>query len=628
MEELFKEENKQGGLFQEKKKKSFKKVFKTILIVLLIIILLSGSAYGVFYYLTEIKNRDARTDIIELAKNIDFDKYTDIEGLSAYFDNINANSYEFKVGLEANSHDLNNKVKDMTKNEDINIKDFKIDFDGAVDKKSNKLQTKVDLKHNETSLVNFEIQDTGEQILLYGDKFFKEHLGIEKNKLKSFIIKEYGLENDIAANIEDLTKVSLDRNYIKEINSILNSITKSFPASLEILTENNFKIQRNLKVNYRNNSLNADAYNINLTSQQYLSLIERLKTLSKVEANNASIELQSLVGKTDGMVDEILNYFTQMIRLKSNQDLNINIYKIKNNIVKIEFLKTNNTLENDDILESGKTSEGEETKNSVQDELAFEIEFVPDKNSNEVLISNDELKLKINITKDNNKVYTKIDIDGKVPLPAVLNTDENPVKELEDDKEIIETENNNSNNDNDNDNDQITGETNNFTTEAIISDPISSEVENNTNPDEDFNPDTPVSSEDPVSNENQGDENSNSQTNTDGTPDIMFKKDEDLLELDESTYTNKVELKANLNFDRPLNNSSAMNFNITYNSSEIELLAKANIEIKDEVTIENPMKKIVLTSMEAETLKKTMKVINEAIYSKFINILTKAKIIK
>lgn len=626
MEGLFEEGNEQGGLFQEKKKKDFKKVFKTILVILLIIILLSGSAYGVFYYITEIKDRNARADILEIAKNIDFNKYSDIDGLSNYFDNINSNSYQFNVGLEANSHNLNNSIKDMTKNEDINIKDFKIDFNGAVDKKSNKLQTKIDLKHKETSLVNFEIQDTGKQILLYGDKFFKEHIGIEKDKLKSFMVKEYGLENDIAATVNDLTAVSLERNYIKEVSSILSSITKSLPTALEILTDDNFEIQRNLKVNYRNNSLNAEVYTIKLTSQQYVKFIERLKTLSKVEANNASIELQELIGKTDGMVDGVLGYFTQVINLKSKQDLNINIYKVKNDIVKIDFSKVTNTVEGE---------------SAVEDELAFEVELVTDKNSNEIIISNNELKLKMTITKDNSKIYTKIDIDGKIPIPAALDFKENPVKEIEDDKDLS-----------DNFNAQTVGEKNNFATEAVITDPISSEVENNTstntnsststntnsntststntntNSNSSSNPDSPVSSDDQTTNQNQNGGNSIPPASTDGTPDIMFEKDKELLELDESIFTNKVELKANLSFDRPLNNTSAMNFNIVFNSNQIELLIKADIAIKDVVSIENPMKIIVLTSMEAESLKKNMKVINETIYSTFINRLKTEKIIK
>lgn len=595
MEGLFENANKQEALFQDKKKKDFKKVFKTILIVLMIIIILSGSAYGVFYYITEIRNRDLKADIIEIARSIDFNKYTDIDGLSEYFDNINENSYEFNVEVEANSHKLNNAIKDLTKNEEINIKEFKVVFDGQVDKKSNGLKTKVDLKHKDNSVIDFEISDIEERILLYGDKFFKEHIEIKKDKLKPFIIKEYGLDNSIAGTIDDFTKVSLEKNYIKEVNSILNCVIKSLPEALNILTHENFEIQRNLKVNYRNNSLSAEAYKIKLKYQQYINFIERLKSLSKVEANNISIELQDLIGKTDSMVDWITNYFVQIIGLKSNQDLDINIYKVKNNIVKVDFIK----------IEEGK-----------ENQLAFEIELISEKNTNEILISNDELKLKMSITKDNSKVYTKIDIDGKVPIPAALDLEENPVQEIIEEETNEETSQEEAAM-------SIRGKKNDFAAEVIITDPVL--FDSDETPEDPDSSDTPVSSDDP--NQNSGPITSQP-TNPDETPDIHFVEDAELLEVDESIYTKKIDLKANLSFDRPLNNSSKMNFNIVFNSNEIELFIRASIGIQDIVKIENPMQTIKLSEMSEKTLKANMKVINETIYSRFIHSLKTANIMK
>ena len=598
MEGLFEETNKQGALFQDKKKKDFKKVFKTILVVILIIILLSGSAYGVFYYLTEIRNRDAKLDIIEIAKNIDLNKYTDIEGLSEYFDNINANSYEFNLGLEANSHDLNNAIKDLTQNEDVNIKDFKVNFVGKVDRENNHLQTDVALKHKEDTVIDFQIQDVEDEIRLYGKEFFKEHIGIEKNKLKSILVKEYGLDNDISSSIEDLTEISLDRNYIKEVNGILNSITKSLPEALQILTDENFQIQRNVKVNYRNNSLSAETYTIKLNYQQYTNLIERLKTLSKVDANNLSIELPSLVGKTDEMIDGVINYIKQMIGINSKQELHINMYSIKNNLVKIEFVK----------LEEAK-----------EDKLAFEVELVSEKNTNEIIISNDELKLKMTITKDNNKIYSKIDIDGKIPIPNILDLEESPVKEIDDEKEkeIQDGEAN-----------TIQGERNSFSTDLIITDPISPDTSSDIEDEE--NPDTPVSNENENPDGNQDTSTVAPPSDRDETQDIYFMEDIELLEADESLYTKKMELKANLSFDRPVNNTSAMNFNIIYNSNQIEILIKADIVIKekDEVKIDTPMNNIVITSGTEERLKANLKAINEKVYSTFIRNLKNLKIMK
>ncbi len=573
MEGLF-GEPKQEVLFQDKKKKDYKKVLKTILVILLILGILSGSAYGVFYYLTEIRNRSARTDMLELAKNIDFNKFTDIQGLSEYFENINNNSYEFNAQTEVNNAQLTNMIKDMTKNEDLNIKDFKVIFNGKVDRNANKLQTKINLKHKENDVVDFEVQDTEKQIMIYGKDFFQEFIGFDKDKLKTFLVKEYKLNNETASKIDDLTKVSLKTNYIKEVEVIFNSIIKSLPQALEILTEENYELNRNVKVNYRNNSLNATRHSLKLTNPQYTSLIERITSLSKTDANTQSIEVQSLVGKTDKMVDLFLGYFKQIIRLRSNENLNINIYSIKNNIAKIEFVKV---------------------KDGEEDKTVFEIELISEKNSNELLIQNEELKLRIVVTKDNSKIYTKIDIDGKIPIPEALDIDNKPIKEIDDNKK----ENNTSR--------LTTGKKNEFSTQIDL--PETEQTRN----------------EQETTQEINNEDNKNQET---GIPVVDFVEDKDLEKIEEEIFTNKVELKANISYDRPINNSSNMNFNIIFNSSDIEIIMKIDIGIKESVLIENPMKIISLTGMKSDQLKRNMKVINETILKIFINKLSKLGLIK
>lgn len=603
MEGLFEEKNNKQELFQNKEKKDLKKVFKKILVLVLILILLSGSAYGVFYYLTEIKNRDARADIIELAKHVNIDKYTDIEGLSSYFDNINANSYEFNAGIEVNNQELNNALKDMTKNEDINIKEFSLNFNGKVDKTSNKLQTFVDLKHKENSVINFQIQDTGDQIVLHGKDYFQEFIGVEKSKLKQFVSKEYSLDNDTATTVDNLTKVSLDTNYIKEGNAILKSILKSLPQALEVLTEENFEINRNVKVNYRNNSINTEKYSIKLTNQNFINFFERLASLSKVEANNESIALQSLVGKTDNMVTGFLGYFSQIIDLRLDENLNINIYRVRNNIAKIDFVKT---------------------KEETEDKLVFEIELISDKNSNEILISNDELKLKITITKDNSKIYTKIDIDGKVPVPSALDINESPIKEIDTDKEDKPEERNTS----------TRGESSLLASSVVISDPVPVPEEQ----EEPYDPNTPVSNENPLVNNNDTPASDTPTSDnpiepapvvsTPEVPSVDFVEDKESVPVNENVFTKKMDLKANLSFDRPLNNSSEMNFNLMFNSNQVEIILKAGIAIKDKVEIENPMKIVELTSMDAPRLKANMKAISDIVSSTLIKKLKSLGIMK
>lgn len=600
MDELF-GSNNANDLFQEKKKskKDVKKIFKTILVILLILILLSGSAYAVFYYLTEIKNRDARTDIIEIAKNIDFNKYTDINGLSGYFNNINNSSYEFNADLEVNSNNLNNQIKDILKNEDVNIKDFKLNFNGKIDRNNNKLQTFVDLKHKDNSVFDFQIQDTGEQILLHGKDIFQEFIGLEKSKLKSFMIKEFNLDNENATRVDDFTKISLNTNNIGEINAILDSIIKSFPEALETLTDENFELNRNIKINYRNNSLNAQKYTLKLNAQQFENFIIQLSNLSKIKANDASIEIQSLVGKTDNIIDSTIQYLKQIIYLKDDEVLNIDMYIIKNNLAKIEFVKVKEDVE-------------------IERKVVFEIELINEKKSNEILISNEEVKLKIRVTKDNSRIYTEIDIDGKIPLPVdnVLNQDDNSIKEINDTKNNTEQVTNEGN--------LEEGRNNNFASDAIITDPVV--------PDDSHILDPSVNNNTEINNENTNnipvvDVENNNETQEE-VPKVDFVEDKDSILLNETLFTKKIEIKAKLNFDRPINNSSSMNFNLVYNSNEIEILAKADISIKENIQIDNSGKVVLITDMEGTKLKANMKAITDKVYLVFFNKLKSLNLMK
>lgn len=578
MEGLFGENNQQNTLFQDKKKKDYKKIVKTLFIVLIVLILLSGSAYGIFYYLTEIRGRSAKLDMLLLSKHLDLNKYTDLEGLSEYFENINNNSYEFNAELEANSHDLNNAIKDMTKNEEINIKDFKAVFTGKVDRKANKLQTQIDLKHKENNIIDFQIQDDGKQLLLFGKHFFKEHIGFEKDKLKNFLIKNYNLDNETANQINSLNSLSLDTNYIMEARVIIKSIFNALPSSLEVLPEENFVLNRGHRINYRNNSLSANKYTLNLSNSEFMNLMDNIEKVAKNEVNTKSIEVKSLVGKSDSMVAGFLNYFKQIIGLKLDETLSINAYNIKGNIAKIEFVKV---------------KEGE------SDNIVFEIEFVSEKNSNEIVIQNNELKLKSTITKDNNKIYSKIDIDGKIPIPNNVNLNDGTIKE-------VDKENNNSP---EAKLDTI-GNQNVFNTSIVINEPLNEPNPEPTDPATGTdNPDQSVSNDD--QNQNSTDQPGGE---TPQAPIVDFVEDKDLKQLEESYFTNKFEVKGNINYDRPVNNSSTMNFNLKLNLDKLELLFKTDIAIKDRVEIENPSVIILLTDMKEDKIKSNMKIINDTIY--------------
>ena len=89
-----------------------------------------------------------------------------------------------------------------------------------------------------------------------------------------------------------------------------------------------------------------------------------------------------------------------------------------------------------------------------------------------------------------------------------------------------------------------------------------------------------------------------------------------------------MELKANINYDRPLNNTSVMTVNFIFNSNKYEIILKADINIKDKIEIENPTKIILLTDMDSKRLKTNMKIINEKILSTFAYKLKNLNLIK
>lgn len=588
-------------LFKDNKKKNIKQIMRKTIFVFLIIAVVSAIIFVIYKYMFEPKVLPGKAETITLAKESKFlNKYFDLEGLSNYLDDINKSSYTFNSNMEVSNDMITKTLRVITGNQTINSNDFKLNFNGKVDKTGNRIQTNLDVDYLTNNFLNLEMLDASGKLMIFGKDFFNEHIGFEKDKIKDYLVKNKKMKDKEAQQLQNLLNVDLDKNVIKEQNLILSSILESIPDSLEQLPDDVFKIYKDVKVNYRNNSHKATKYNISLDSHQYVLLLETLKSNSKNKASMKTIDVKDLIGKTDNLTNYYISYMDSLLNLSLKDKLDINIYNINGNIARIEFVKKTENTNNINTVDPNKTVDTESNKslaegsgnNEEKKEVIFELEFNNTINTNEVIISNADFNLKSAITNDNNKIYTKIDLSGQIPIPAdIIGELNNPsIKIKPGNEKVQETRGENSN--------------------------LNSNLELNTNQQQE---------EQRNNGENQTREETDKikpqeekKNQADKLPEIDLTDDKNITKLDESLLTKKIKLEISLSFDRPQNVSDNINFNLKFNNAKINVILKLDIRKKQEVVIENPNKIITLTSMPADRLKLNLDVIYKVIVTKII----------
>ena len=237
----------------------------------------------------------SKTNIVE---------YTDIPGLKKIFERQNneehvtkqsiRNKNMLKLNNENNGTNLENNSKKQ-----ILLDDITINLETKIDKGNGKSNMAVNVKYKETVILEFEIEDTGDMLLLHGKDFFEETIGIEKKKIENVInwLSESGTVN--LGNIEILrnmlSKVNSENkneNIFADIEKMIEKAKEYLLKEVEELDKEKIDARTNVPTKYQGKDLKVDNITITLKKQEYKDILTRVynKTLYYIQKNKSEFQ--------------------------------------------------------------------------------------------------------------------------------------------------------------------------------------------------------------------------------------------------------------------------------------------------------------------------------------------------
>ena len=231
-------------------------------------------------------------------------EYTDIPGLKKIFERQNneehvtkqsiRNKNMLKLNNENNGTNLENNSKKQ-----ILLDDITINFETKIDKGNGKSNMAINVKYKETVILEFEIEDTGDMLLLHGKDFFEETIGIEKKKIENVInwLSESGTVN--LGNIEILrnmlSKVNSENkneNIFADIEKMIEKAKEYLLKEVEELDKEKIDARTNVPTKYQGKDLKVDNITITLKKQEYKDILTRVynKTLYYIQKNKSEFQ--------------------------------------------------------------------------------------------------------------------------------------------------------------------------------------------------------------------------------------------------------------------------------------------------------------------------------------------------
>ena len=199
-----------------------------------------------------------------------------------------------KLNNENNGTNLENNSKKQ-----ILLDDITINFETKIDKGNGKSNMTVNVKYKETVILEFEIEDTGDMLLLHGKDFFEETIGIEKKKIENVInwLSESGTVN--LGNIEILrnmlSKVNSENkneNIFADIEKMIEKAKEYLLKEVEELDKEKIDARTNVPTKYQGKDLKVDNITITLKKQEYKDILTRVynKTLYYIQKNKSEFQ--------------------------------------------------------------------------------------------------------------------------------------------------------------------------------------------------------------------------------------------------------------------------------------------------------------------------------------------------
>ncbi len=286
-------------------------------------------------------------------------EYTDIQGLKKIFDRQNKEDNTTKQSIRMKNIIPQKKSENnIESNKQILLDDIVLNFGTKQDKGQGKSKVDVSVKYKEAVILEFEIEDTGDMILLHGKDFFNEYIGIEKKKIENIVnwISEAGTVN--LGNIEILrdmyTKVNdkREQNIFEDIEKIIGKAKEYLQKEIEELDPSKIEARTNVPTKYQGRDLKVDNITITLKKQEYKDILTRVynKTMYYIQKNKSEFP----------MIDTLSLMFTK-----------------KEDVTKGDTIKLNTSITLNNTGKSTLTSEDNETNpnlnnNSNQEEQSLQ----------------------------------------------------------------------------------------------------------------------------------------------------------------------------------------------------------------------------------------------------------------
>ena len=288
-------------------------------------------------------------------------EYTDIQGLKKIFDRQNKEDNTTKQSIRMKNIIPQKKSENnIESNKQILLDDIVLNFGTKQDKGQGKSKVDVSVKYKEAVILEFEIEDTGDMILLHGKDFFNEYIAIEKKKIENIVnwISEAGTVN--LGNIEILrdmyTKVNdkREQNIFEDIEKIMEKAKEYLQKEIEELDPSKIEARTNVPTKYQGRDLKVDNITITLKKQEYKDILTRVynKTMYYIQKNKSEFP----------MIDTLSLMFTKKEDVTKGDTIKLNTSITLNNTGKStltsEDNETNPNLNNNKEEQSLQQNEG------------------------------------------------------------------------------------------------------------------------------------------------------------------------------------------------------------------------------------------------------------------------------
>lgn len=474
MDELFESSQKP----KEKKRKINRKnsiILTTIFIITLIITI------AVVYGLNGNKRLSAKEIVIQNLKTSSIEEYTDLSDFEKLIDKVNTSVYESNINLNIDA-DLKNDTNSTNGSsssaskilKNVKLKDINFAIKTKENNKENKGQVGIQIKYKDNLIFDFDFLDDGKEFAIFEPSYFQEYIGVEKTSLKTlenWLPKgELDLDaetkrNNVIQNLDYNVNQNKKLNIAKEAKQIMTLMQKNLIKEVETISNDKFKIKRNVPTKYREKDVKADNVTIDLSGEEYNKLITNVinNTKKEITENISNYPTFKTLETIDGtLLGNILNsYVFPLQNLGINkintqslaEDKKEGTKKEENVVSNIPVVqnKQNSPISENQVNTSEKPKENlpnsQETQNSTNPSLDYSK--TNKENSNNINLNGDDNKQILAVSNNQNVQINLYVIAGKdikidtVVDNQVISTVELYKEEKTDKREIIYGEKNN-----------------------------------------------------------------------------------------------------------------------------------------------------------------------------------------